>query len=315
MGEIGTVDDDEDVGRGLDHGSGGLLDQPQDLRQLLDDGGKPDDRELFDRKQRGQALARHRAAADALEPHRAAKALAQHLHQIGAEAIAGFLRRDQKDLPQPLGARASRRHADSPWMKSPALSAASIMACDSAAMVLPAMMAMPASPALATPSMVLGPTVGRSKRKSWPLLGAFTSTPRPVPGANTALAAQPRHARQKPVGALDVLDRHHMTVDHHDGLADVERTERAQHLPPSRDVGGGGRIGRRAGDASLGHQDFGRDILDADHPETVLLENAADPRQQMIVAAAKRRHDAAEDADRSPVQPDFRQRRPQQACR
>ena len=68
-----------------------------------------------------QAFARHRAAADALEPHRAAKALAQHLHQIGAEAIAGFFRRDQKDLPLHPGGVARRRHAGKPWMNRPAL--------------------------------------------------------------------------------------------------------------------------------------------------------------------------------------------------
>src|SRR5207247_6484615 len=60
------------------------------------------------------------------------------------------------------------------------------------------------------------------------------------------------------------------------------------------------------------HQNVGGDIPDADHPKAVLFEDAADPRQQMIVTAAKRSPDAAEDADRSPVQPDFRQRRAQQ---
>src|SRR4029079_2182786 len=122
---------------------------------------------LLDREQRGQPLTRHRPAADALEPHRAAKALAQHLHQIGAKPVAGFLRCDQKDFSSRLvGTR--RRHAGRPWMKSPALSAASIMPCESAGMSFPAMMARPARPALAKPSMVLGPTVGRSKRRSWP---------------------------------------------------------------------------------------------------------------------------------------------------
>ena len=72
----------------------------------LHDGGEPDDRELLDRKQRIQTFARHRAAADPLEPHRAAKALAQDLHQRGAETVAGFLRRDQKYLPPGLGGRA-----------------------------------------------------------------------------------------------------------------------------------------------------------------------------------------------------------------
>ena len=104
----------------------------------------------------------------------------------------------------------------------------------------------------------------------------------------------------------------HMAVDHDDGLADVERTERVEHLAPFGDIGGGGGIRRGAGDASLGHQQIGRDILDADHAKAVLLEDAADARQQMIVAAAKRRPDVAEDAERSPVQPDLRQRRPHQ---
>ena len=148
---------------------------------------------------------------------------------------------------------------------------------------------MPASPALAAPSMVRGPTVGRSKRRSWPLLGAFTSTPRPGLARMRPVLAQPRHARQQPVGALDVLDRHHVAVDHDHGLADVERTERAEHLPPFGDIGAGSGIGRGAGDAALRHQHIGRDIPDADHPEAVLLEDAADARQQMIVAAAKRR--------------------------
>ena len=85
-----------------------------------------------------------------------------------------------------------------------------------------------------------------------------------------------------------------------------------EHLPPFGDVGGGGLIGRGARDASLRHQDIGRDIADADHAKPVLLEDAADAGQQVIVAAAKCRPDLAEDADRSPVQPDLRQRRPQQ---
>src|SRR4029453_15943578 len=217
-----------------------FLDQPEDLRQVPDDGGKPDDRELLDRKQRLQAFARHRAAADAFEPHPVAKALAQHLHQIGAEAIAGLFGRDQKYPPLHPGGGARRRHADRPWMNRPARSAASIMACESAASVWPAITAMPASPARAAPSMVLAPTAGRSKRKSWPVLGAFTSTPRPDlarmgPASRTRATRatarfgpdapappQPRHARQQPIGALNVLDRHHMPIDHDHGLANVE---------------------------------------------------------------------------------------------
>ena len=109
------------------------------------------------------------------------------------------------------------------------------------------MTAMPASPALATPSMVFGPTVGRSKRRSWPLFGAFTGRRGRI-WHECGRLAQPRDARQQAVGALDVLDRDHVPVDDNNGLADVERTKRAEHLPPPGDIGGGGRIGRGAGD-------------------------------------------------------------------
>ena len=171
---------------------------------------------------------------------------------------------------------------------------------------------MPASPALAAPSMVRGPIVGRSKRRSWPLLGAFTSTPR------AALARMRPSARSRATRASSPSvpsmssTADHVAVDHHRGLADVERTERAQHLPPPRDIGAGAGIRRSAGDAALGHQQIGRDVLDPDHAKAVLLEDAADAGQQMIVAAAKRAHDLAEHAQRAPVQPDLRQRRPHQ---
>src|SRR6266704_719123 len=177
VGEIGAVDDDENVRRCLRHRIRGLADAPQDHRQLLHDRRQAHDRQFFDRKQRRQPLARHRLAADTFKPHRAAEALAQHLHQAGAQPITGFLGRNQKDMSRD-GVCVRRHHAGSPVTKRPAASAVSIMAWGSTTMVLPAMIAIPPSPALTAPSTVRGPTVGRSKRKSCPLLGAFTSTPR-----------------------------------------------------------------------------------------------------------------------------------------
>jgi hypothetical protein len=129
MGEIGAVDDDEDVRPGLDDIGRGFADQPQDLRQLLHHRRQADDRQFLDRKARGQPLARHRPAADAFEPYRATEALAQHLHQIGAEPVAGLFGRDQEDCSLWRGAR--RHHAPMPCTNRPALSAASIMACGS----------------------------------------------------------------------------------------------------------------------------------------------------------------------------------------
>ncbi|OIQ65062.1 hypothetical protein GALL_533810 [mine drainage metagenome] len=75
MGKIGAVDDHEDVRLRTHDRADGFPDKAQHLRQLLHDRRQADDRELFDRKQRRQPLARHRLAADALEPHRAAETL------------------------------------------------------------------------------------------------------------------------------------------------------------------------------------------------------------------------------------------------
>ncbi len=70
---------------------------------MFDDRSKANDRQFLDRKPRHQPLARHRPAADAFEPHRVTEALAQNLHQIGAEPVPGFLGRDQKDFSPPIG--------------------------------------------------------------------------------------------------------------------------------------------------------------------------------------------------------------------
>ena len=88
--------------------------------------------------------------------------------------------------------------------------------------------------------------------------------------------------------------------------------ERGQHLASPRDIAGGVLVRRGAGEASLRHQQIGSDVLDPDHAKPVLFENAADPGQQMIVAAAEGGPDAPEHAKRAPVQPDLRQRRPHQ---
>src|SRR6266481_7829151 len=153
---------------------------PQDHGELFYNRRQSHDRELLDRKKRCQSFARHRLAADALEFHGAAEALAQYLHQAGAEPVARFLRRDQKYLPRDIAGCSPRDHADKPVTKRPAASAASTTACGSTTIVLPATIAIPASCAAAAPSTVRGPMVGRSKRRSCPLLGAFTSTPRAI---------------------------------------------------------------------------------------------------------------------------------------
>ena len=113
------------------------------------------------------------------------------------------------------------------------------MACGSTTMVLPATIAIPASPALTAPSTVRGPTVGKIETQILAALRRFHQhAPRRL-GADAALAAQPRDPRQQSVGALDVLDPDHVAVDHDGGLADIERAQRAQHVTAPGDVDGG----------------------------------------------------------------------------
>src|SRR2546429_518730 len=87
---------------------------------------------------------------------RAAQALPHYLDQAGAEPVARFLRRDQKYLSRDIAGCSPRDHADKPVTKRPAASAASITACGSTTIVLPATIAIPASFAAAAPSTVRG---------------------------------------------------------------------------------------------------------------------------------------------------------------
>ena len=148
------------------------------------DRGEPHDRQLLDRKQRGQPFPRHGAAADAVELNGIAEALAQHLHQAGAEPVAGFLGRDQEDPAPDAGrwrAGLTRQARDEQPGAIGGLDHG--LRIDDHALRRRQPQCRQAR-RRAAPSTVRGPTVGRSKRKSWPLFGAFTSTPRPAAGAN-----------------------------------------------------------------------------------------------------------------------------------
>ena len=121
------------------------------------------------------------------------------------------------------------------------------------------------------------------------------------------VARAARHARQQRVGALDVLDRDDIAVDHDHGLPDVERAQRAQQLEALADVGLRAFVGLGARQNAFGHQQIGRDVPDADHAEAVHLDDPADAGEQMIVAAAKGGDDARRDAQGAEIEPDLRQ--------
>ena len=103
-----------------------------------------------------------------------------------------------------------------------------------------------------------------------------------------------------------------MAVDHDDGLTDVEGSKRGKHLAPPCDIGGRIGIGPSVSERADRHQEIRRHILDPDHPKAVAFEDATDAREQMIVAAAKRREHMADHAKRAPIKPDLGQCRPYQ---
>jgi hypothetical protein len=88
MGKVGTIDDHKNVRLRTHDCADGFPDKTQNLRQLFYDSRKAYDRELLDRKQRRQPFARHRLAANALEPDGVAKALTQDLHEMRTKPVA-----------------------------------------------------------------------------------------------------------------------------------------------------------------------------------------------------------------------------------
>ena len=223
--------------------------------------------------------------ADAFELDGVAKPLAQHLHQVGAEPVAQFLRRDQKYLSRDVRGCRRRDHAGRPVTKRLAASAASIIGLRFDHDGIAGDDRNPGKLGRGRTLDGSRPHGRQIEAQILPALGRLHQHAARGPGANAAFRAQPGDTRQQAVGALDVFHPDHVTVDHDGGLTDVEGTERMQHLAPPGDVGSGIFVWRRPGEASLRHQEIRRDILDPDHPESVLFENAADPGQQMIVAA------------------------------
>ena len=128
---------------------------------------------------------RHLVTADAGKNARRATRSRSARIKRAAQPVAGDFRRDQEDgriggARRPFDRRRSSGsrglHAHSEYARRIRLANDP---AGSAMMAAPATTASPASLARATPSTVLGPIVGRSKRWSWPILAALTSTPMP----------------------------------------------------------------------------------------------------------------------------------------
>ena len=241
----------------------------------------------------GSPSRRHLVAADAAELDRLAVRRLQRAHQRGAEAVAGFLGRDEKDLHADAHRRLGKTDDENAWPGR----RFSTTLCGSATIVPPASTASPARPAAITPSIVRGPIDGRSKRRSWPGFGALTSTPTPCGARIRPLRAQFGDARQHLVGALRRLDREHMVGSATTTACPTsKRPDRAQHSSPRAMSARSRADGRICAKRAFRHQDFRRHLMRAEQAEAVLLEHARHAGQQMIVAAI-------EMADRSAAAP------------
>src|SRR6185437_5974753 len=179
VSEVGTVDDDEGIRSRRDDSVRGLTDAAQDQRQAPRNRREANDRDVIDRERAGDSGRRHGPAADTGKLKPAALTLHERKRQRRAEGVARLLGRDQIKRERPL-LRAGAGHArasGTPMRKRPAPSAAATVSAASAMIVLPAATAIPARPACAALRTVAGPIAGKSKRRSWPGLGALTRTP------------------------------------------------------------------------------------------------------------------------------------------
>ena len=237
MGEIGAVDDHENIRRDASATASAVC---RISRRIFGSRFATAASPMIDSSSIGnsddQPFARHRPAADALEPHGAAKALAQHLHQAGAEPVAGFLGRDQEDLSRDVGALP----APASRGKTGHEKAGGIGRLDHGLRI--------GDHGVAGDDRNPGKSgAARRPRRSAVRWSADRSAdparswaPSPARRAPCAARmrpsrAQPRHPRQQAVGALDVLHPDHVAVDHDGGLTDVEGAERTQHVaPPAR---------------------------------------------------------------------------------
>ena len=238
-------------------------------------------------------------------------ALAQRLHQRGAEPVARLFGRDQEDLRDVASLRVGGRgHAPAPagvmpTTNTPRASASCATRCGSATIAAPATAARPARPARATASTVSGPMVGRSKRRSCCGFGALTSTPAPAGHADAALLPQrrrcgrasgrcPRSPRRRARDAPATTAACPMS---NGPVAASSSSPRAMSArSPS--------VGRRLPSAPSAQQDLGRHLVGAEHAKALVLDHAGDAGQQVVVAAAKRARDARQPADRRQIEPE-----------
>ena len=129
----------------------------------------------------------------------------------------------------------------------------------------------------------------------------------PCTTARRRAAGELSHPLQHGVGAFCALDRQHLAVRHHHGLARVDGRQRMPHGEADLRIGA---IGFSQTDAALtagARQQIRRHIVDAKHHEAVALEEAHDACQYGIIATRQQ----AEDLRQAPKEADVGSDAPQ----
>ena len=161
MREIRAVDNDENVGTCCDDRSCRIPNSPKNGRQARKHGQNSHHRDVRQRKSALQTFGRHAFSADAHEAQFALRASPHRPHELEAELIPGRFPGDDADREQ-----ASVGHRAKPVRNNPRRSAARSRSSLSMRITSPAATAIPANPASAASSTVLGPMAGRSTRRS-----------------------------------------------------------------------------------------------------------------------------------------------------
>src|SRR5207244_2109091 len=113
------------------------------------------------------------------------------------------------------------------------------------------------------------------------------------------------------VGSLRRLDRKHVVVGDDDRLPDVEGPHDADERKAARDVGKVAFGRTMPAERSLRDENFRRDFMRAKQLESILLEDARDAGEKMVIAAAKKATDARQIPQRDKVRMQLGELRPQ----
>jgi hypothetical protein len=120
-----------------------------------------------------------------------------------------------------------------------------------------------------------------------PWLGRFDHNAATGGRANPSETPQFGNPGEHLIGAFNRFDCQHVIVGDHRRLPDIEWSNRCDQRQSACDVSPVSVGWRAAAEQAQRHQQFGRDLVCADHSEAIILKKSHQTRQQVIVAAAK----------------------------